>query len=279
MTKPGKPKSGVLSGTPIEKHGGFYVKREDLCALEPWPSFSKIRGILAHISAQRANTIGVLDTFHSQGGWAVAAACEYLGKKCINFWPRYKAMKKGKLRPNQKRSKKLGAKLVAFKAGRSAILYHKARRYMKDLEKETGRATYMMPNALKLPESMSETSYEVSLIPNVERFANVVIPISSGTIAAGVLQGLIRRQHFPRVYIHLGYSRSTKAVRAYLAEHAPGFPTDKIKIIDEGYAYKDMARDLDKPPFPCNVYYDLKTWQWLKKRQPKGKTLFWNIGG
>lgn len=271
-------KNPILNNTPVEKHivlKGLYtvwVKREDLCSIDPWPKFSKIRGIVSHISAQQAGVIGVLDTFHSQGGWAVAAACKYLGKDCINFWPRYKAMKKGERRKNQRRSKALGAKLVAFQAGRSAILYHRAKKYMADL-----KSSYMMPNALKLPETMRETAYEVH-VTDMAKFDNIVIPISSGTVAAGVLQGLVKKKHYPRIFIHLGYTRSKKAVRAYLRQNAPGFPQKRIKIIDEGYAYKDQARGSMVPPFPCNPYYDLKAWQWLLRARPKGRTLFWNIG-
>lgn len=269
-----KSSKSLVSNTPIEKHEGVYVKREDLSTKKPWPSFSKSRGVFAHIASRTEKVIGVLDTYHSQAGWAVAAACKELGKVCINFYPRYKA-DGDELRKQQRKAKKLGAKMVPLKAGRSAILYHQARKYM---QKHGG---YLMPNALKLKESIRETANEVP--ESAFMYHVVVIPISSGTIAAGVLRGLMRHSPpRPRVYIHLGYSRSHEQVRKYLLEHAPTFPLKKIRIIDENYSYADVARGNNKPDFPCNIYYDLKAWQWLQrkmKKKFKGKrVLFWNVG-
>jgi 1-aminocyclopropane-1-carboxylate deaminase/D-cysteine desulfhydrase-like pyridoxal-dependent ACC family enzyme len=269
-----KPKDPLKKNTPVEKYDGVYVKREDLCASGDWPKFSKARGVLAHVALRGEKVIGVLDTFHSQAGWAVAAACKHLGKDCINFYPKYKGEEIGELRRSQRHSKALGAGLVALQAGRSAILYHQARHHMK----EWG---YLMPNALKLQESIDETAREVHRT-KTNKFKHVIIPISSGTIAAGVLKGLAEKKEFPRIIIHMGYTRSKKAVWAYLAKHAPRFPMARVKLVDEGYAYSDTAREGREPGFPCNIYYDLKAWRWLMRKQDKeplkGRILFWNIG-
>jgi hypothetical protein len=269
-----KHNNALVFGTPVRKHDGIYVKHEEECSIGGWPPFSKCRGVLAHIRKRPEKIIGVLDTFHSQAGWAVAAACQLLGKKCINFWPKYAKDKDGELRRPQRKSKKLGAKLVELPAGRSAILYHQARAYM------TEHGGYLMPNALKLPESITETANEVK-VTGTSKFRYVVIPISSGTIAAGVLKGLQDKNEFPKIYIHLGYSRSHDAVRKYLEAAAPKYPSRKIKLVDEGYAYSDVARKGPTPDFPCNIYYDLKCWRWLLRKRDKfhkGKILFWNIG-
>jgi 1-aminocyclopropane-1-carboxylate deaminase/D-cysteine desulfhydrase-like pyridoxal-dependent ACC family enzyme len=265
-------KDPLKKNTPVEKHAGIYVKREDLCADKDWPHFSKARGVLAHVASRDEKVIGVLDTYHSQAGWAVAAACKHLGKKCVNFWPVYKADKDGEYRRGQIKSLKLGAELRPLRAGRSAILYHQARAHM---DKHGG---YLMPNALKLSESIDETVKEVRRT-HTSKFKFVVIPISSGTIAAGVLKGLAEKEQFPKVYIHLGYTRSHKSVRGYLAAIAD-YPEDKIRLIDEHYAYSDVAREGANPDFPCNPYYDLKAWRWLQRKKKKldGKILFWNIG-
>ncbi|NDC89998.1 MAG: hypothetical protein EB075_14585, partial [Bacteroidetes bacterium] len=114
-------------------------------------------------------------------------------------------------------------------------------------------------------------------------FSDVVISISSATIASGVLKGLQRQRLTPRVWLHKGYDRSTDGIKRYMSKyHVAGldFP---IEFIDEGYGYKDQSKtgDFRPPPFPCNPYYDLKAWRWLDRvglNHMDGNVLFWNIG-
>lgn len=259
---------GMLrENTPLEDYTsefGMWVKREDLSCPKPGPAFSKTRGVYAHIKKRKEKVIGVLDTYHSQAGHAVARACQILGKQCINYYPEYKY--EPGYRVSQKRAKELGAKLVGLTAGRSAILFHQAKKLC------VGESGYMMPNALKLEESIVGTAKEV---PH-KKFRNVLIPISSGTIAAGVVRGF---GEGPRYIIHLGYSRSHDQVLRYLRDKS-GIQDANILLIDEEYTYKDKAREGISPPFPCNTYYDLKAFRWwvTHHKQFRGSTLFWNIG-
>jgi len=39
----------LLRDTSVEEYDGIYVKREDLCAPEGAPPFSKIRGLVKHL--------------------------------------------------------------------------------------------------------------------------------------------------------------------------------------------------------------------------------------
>jgi hypothetical protein len=108
----------------------------------------------------------------------------------------------------------------------------------------------------------------------------VIIPASSGTIAAGVISGFLSNYNAPpRFLVHLVYSRSHDQVLKYLREKA-GLSNLNVYIVDEKYSYKDKAKGAEKPPWPCNEYYDLKAFQWWlrSRREWKGATLFWNIG-
>ena len=264
--------------TPVQDHTkeyGLWVKREDLACPPPGPPFSKARGVYAHLLNRPEKLIGVLDTQHSQAGWAVARACQVLGKRCVNYYPVFKRElddndpPQHELRNPQIRSKELGAEVVALPAGRSSVIYHTAKRDC------VSRGGYMMPNALKLEESITETAAEVSGI-----FDNVLIAISSGTIAAGVIRGFRDRGgKLPQFLIHCGYSRSHEEVERYLRE-ASGVPAVPTILIDEHYAYSDKASAGPSPCFPCNEYYDLKAFRWWMANREKfgGKTLFWNIG-
>ncbi len=271
----------IIDGTPVEVHYirevPVLVKREDLCCPLPGPSFSKIRGVYAHIKARPEEVIGVLDTFHSKAGWAVSYICSLLGKRAVNFWPRYVGVEEQQ--PQQLRSQELGAELVELKAGMSAVLYHLARRHLR----QAYPGAYLMPNALKLPESVTENAREAART-TLPRVGTLVVSISSGTVASGVVRGLLEGGHRAPVktVFHMGYSRSVDRVRDYMEEQcALDLHHSSVEFVDEGYSYADRAKGVSAP-FPCNPYYDLKAWGWLQDPgvveslpQP---VLFWNIG-
>ena len=267
---------GMLrSNTPVQDYTekfGLWVKREDLSCPPPGPKFSKARGVYAHIAKLKHKLIGVLDTRHSQAGHAVARACQVLGKKCVNYYPEFKH-DPGHREP-QAKAKALGASLHGLKAGMSAVLWYQARKLIEE------RGGYMMPNALKLVESVDETAKEVEDY----WYDQVVIPVSSATIAAGVIRGysLLNSDNdpLPTFILHMGYSRSHDEVLKYVREMSQ-VPDADVRLVDEKYQYKDTARPGDTPPWPCNEYYDLKALRWWTRegREQYGReTLFWNIG-
>lgn len=278
----------IRDGTPLEDHTkefGLWVKREDLSCLPPGPAFSKTRGVYAHIANRPESVIGVLDTYHSQAGHAVARACQLLGKRCVNFYPEFKHEPGPRL--PQARAAELGAQCVPLPAGRSAILYHQAKKVLlADFADEDCHKPYLMPNALKLQESVTETTDEVRRLPEDFHPDLVLIPSSSATIAAGVIRGFLWRCHdtyisLPRFIIHLGYSRSEAAVRDYIATAVDlplAFHKCKVDIVDEGYGYRDRARKGPTPPWPCNEYYDLKAFRWWMSQRLITNALFWNVG-
>lgn len=278
----------IVQGTPVEyyRHHNLLVKREDLSCLPPGPPFSKTRGVYAHIAKRPERVIGVLDTYHSQAGHAVAEACSLLGKQCVNFYPKYKADPEFVLRPQQAAAEALGACVLPLQAGRSAVLYHGAKKRLVSEWPDS----YMMPNALKLPEMVEETAAEVArTIPMLDDdwlkgHDPILIAISSGTIAAGVIRGFYDAGLVNHPFLlHMGYSRSEKQVLSYILEKVDRMHTDKcmkITLINEGYAYKDQAKlkEGDMPEWPCNSYYDLKAFLWWKKARMDATALMWNIG-
>ena len=279
----------IVNNTPLETHllNGvpILVKREDLCCPFPGPSFSKIRGVVAHIKNRPESVIGVLDTYHSKAGWAVAYVCRELGKQCVDFWPRFKADNyTGGPAPRfqQQQAAELGATLVDLQAGRSAILYHTARKQLASVHPV---GSYLMPNALKLPESITENAAEaVRTAPQLPPSGTLVTSTSSGTVAAGVLLGFAQAGLLDsyNVILHMGYSRSQDATREYIEKVSGLSLGDRIKFIDEGYGYADAARGV-AAPFPCNPFYDLKAWKWLSDPQNLAAVhprpiVFWNIG-
>lgn len=271
----------LVDNTPLEDHRathGLLVKREDLCCPPPGPPFSKTRGVYAHIKGRPEEVIGVLDTYHSQAGHAVAQACALLGKTCVNYYPRYK--REPGPHVAQHHSMALGAQLQPLAAGPSWRLYHEAR-------KDLGRIhdSYMMPNALKLPEMVTETAAEVARTleahPDIPEDIPVLIAISSGTIASGVIKGFHDAGRRPRFLLHQGYSRSEDAVMKYISKTwGHSLEDTRITLINEGYEYSHKARSGEDPLWPANPYYDLKAFRWWASegRAQWGEALLWNIG-
>lgn len=280
----------ITNNTPLEIYQvqdvPVLVKREDLCCPFPGPSFSKIRGVVAHIRNRSETTIGVLDTYHSKAGWAVAFVCQALDKQCVDFWPVYKAddwLGSGlPPREQQRRAVSLGAEAVALPAGRSAVLYHGAKKHLSSGYYDS----YMMPNALKLPESITENAAEaLRTAPDLPPTGSLVISISSGTVASGVLLGLDQAGLLEsyNVILHMGYSRSQEAALAYMEERSGLKLKGKVTFVDEGYGYKDAVPKGFQTPFPCNPHYDAKAWKWLSQPENLDRIMpkpivFWNIG-
>ena len=298
----------------FEPDWGLWVKHEeDSCP--SGPHFSKTRGVLAHIQnrvrSDRPKVFGVLDTYHSQGGWAVARACHELNQQCVLYYPVRRAqinearkatgltqhltteeeLQLAFVLPQQHQAGQLGARLVPLPAGRSSVLFHQARQHLQQVH---GDNSYMMPNALKLPEMVRETAREVELTyqhwtqPTSPEL--IIISASSGTIAAGVIDGVVRHTTWNcQFVVHLGYSRTPSQVLQYMSSLAPAVSTlyrrGDILIVDEVYAYGDEARIIsngDQPPWPCNKYYDLKAALWWKRTGREHfagrRALLWNIG-
>ena len=271
----------VLSSTPWQKYvvrgHTVHVKREDLCI--DGPAFSKMRGVERHIQHRPEYVIGVLDTYHSKAGWGTAIMCKILKRKCVVFYPAYK--KEPQPRPYQIFAHREGAELIGLDAGRSFILYHQAKKLLRD---KYGDDVYMMPNALKCPESVEETAKE--LVETVPKYLvdNTIwiVSISSGTIAAGVHRGLNQLFGSAELYIHEGYSRPAKAAADFVIKRGDCCGGNiPVVVVDEGYEYKNYVRW--PCPFPCNPFYDLKAWRWLecnidKLAKKYQSIVFWNIG-
>jgi hypothetical protein len=154
-------------------------------------------------------------------------------------------------------------------------MYAEARR----IAKQAG--WYLLPNAMKLIETVVYTASEVGRT-ETKKFDTIVLPTATGTIASGVLKGLMDKGEFPNIILYLGYSRPRETVLKYTQKYT-NYPTDQIRLIDEGCSYRKSPKDIQNTmPFPASKYYEQGAWDWILRNKagfPKlGKILFWNAG-
>ncbi len=277
--------------TPLEFHRcgelDVLVKRDDLCCDPPGPALAKIRGVVPHLMKRSEDVIGVLDTRCSRGGWAVAYVAKQLGKRCFNFFPQYKheppMYAPTELRVSQRHANELGAQCISVPAGRSNVMFYQARAMLRDLA--PGAMTYMMPNALKMEETISGNAEEARQTVLTNELTTLVLPVGTGTIAAGVLLGLQQADilEYLDVVLYEGYSRPEERVLGYI-EKATGLTLDRSRttVVDEGWKY---GTEQHHPvPFPASTRYEAKAWNWLASGRAQAvideasRVLFWNSG-
>ena len=117
----------MLVNTPVEKHNGVYVKREDMAVDDPTaPPFSKMRGVLAHLTKLRdagIKTVGYAESAISMAGWGLAWTAQRLGLKAIIFAPVYRCEHPylEVLRFHRKHWERCGAEIVPMPAGQGGL--------------------------------------------------------------------------------------------------------------------------------------------------------------
>lgn len=260
----------TLKDTPVEKHHGIHVKREDLCAPDGAPPFSKIRGLVKHLTKlkqQGHEGVAYVETSISMAGWGVAWACSQLNLKCLIFNPIYKETPP-LLDYHRKQWNRWGAELHDIPAGRAKVNYYTAKNHIP-------KGYRLLPLGLPLPETVTET--QATAQKCINDYASIVVCVGSGTIAAGVFQATVPGQTLYGVMCRSGQA---KIRRNHImgATLFPPITKGTLRLIDKGWEYATPSQE--RAPFPCHPYYDAKAWEWLihNKEALRAPILFWNIG-
>lgn len=280
----------IINNTPIESYfvgdKTVYVKREDLCAPEGAPPFSKIRGlvpVLKRLKAEGVKTVGYTETSVSMAGWGVAWGCQMLGLKAVIFDPQYKETP-SLLAYHRKQWAKYDAEIIPIKAGMAKVNYYVSRGLLFDnYDPDWSGKAVMLPLGLPFPETIDAAEEEAKRTILATKFdaRTIVINVGSGTVAAGVL----RAYRDKTVVGVMGRTGSIEGKRKVILKKAGldrgGFfnnaPKD-FRLVDPGWEYTERSHC--DCPFPSHPWYDLKAFQWLVEniKSLEGPILFWNIG-
>ena len=287
----------MLVHTPVEKYQGIFVKREDEAVNHPLaPPFSKMRGVLAHLTELRdkgIRTVGYAESAISMAGWGLAWTAQQLGLQAVIFAPVYKCDHTylEVLRKHRKHWERLGAQIVPMPAGRTKIIYYQGRKWM---EEHYPKNSEMLPIGMSFPETVDATAAEYiwTLKEYKLQPKNVVLCVGSGTIAAGVARGIAESNLKTKLWGILTRDGSVPEKLRYM-EKLAGFPlssegmlgtfsSTSVTLLSSGFEYTQKSKIV--VPFPCNPYYDAKAWEWLVSRKStyeefnRKQTVFWNIG-
>jgi len=280
----------MIQDTPIESYKlnrqDILVKREDLACLPPGPPFAKVRGLLPVLKKHQENGIkifGYMETSVSMAGWGLSYFCQRLNMKAVIFYPHYKD---GISRDNQDFQKEkwlqFGAKVLPLEnPNRLMINWYRARKQLHQLYPDA----VMLPQGLPFQETIEEVAKQVQKDKETfQSLKSIIICAGSGTMTAGVIQGLSEISATPKVYGVLVAPKSKTKMEKKILQMA-GVQTEglfasniDLEIIDAGYEY--TQKEECDCPFPCNLHYDRKAWKWTVDNinEIEQPILFWNIG-
>jgi 1-aminocyclopropane-1-carboxylate deaminase/D-cysteine desulfhydrase-like pyridoxal-dependent ACC family enzyme len=277
----------LVNNTPVETYQidgqDVLVKREDLCCTDG-PPFSKVRGALEHLKKlkqQGVTTVGYCETSISQAGWCVAWLCKELSLTAVIFDPQYKQPCET-LTYHRTQWAKYNAVIRPIKAGMAKVNWYICKKLLKE---EFGPTAVLLPLGIPFEETIQATEAEV--IQTLNKLSDInsfVICVGSGTITAGLWRGVTKFGNYTAIYGIMGrtgnipYKMKVIATKARLSN--VGLYKSPVQLIlkDPGWEYTEESKA--ECPFPCNKYYDRKSWQWLTENINllKKPILFWNIG-
>ena len=276
----------IKNNTPVEKYKvgrrTVYVKREDKCTPRPGPPFSKCRGVYAKmkkLKKEGVETVGYVETPISMAGWAVAWCAKKLDMRAVIFDPQYKNKTPIMLQYHRREWWQFSPVVLKIPAGRTCINWQIAKKILN----EKYLNALMLPTGLPFQETVEETAKEWVRTMKVIKPDHTVICVGSGTICAGIINGMALRKR--KLHGVLICSKNMEAYKDKIWDKAGllrgglfGVPDSFFNLVDPGWEYMQEAEM--EPPFPCHRYYDQKAWQWLVEnlKDLKGKVLFWNIG-
>lgn len=269
---------GLSDLTPVERHNGIYVKREDLFA--PFGiggvNGGKLRQCWCLVNKVKDNYKGLISccSIYSPQAPITAVVGEYYGLPVKIYYGATTQDKLFKVRmPHIARMH--GASLeVVSKSGIHNILYRKAREYA---DKHNFYVVDYGFNLSEYPEILvDEIATQVQNIPEVD---NLVVTCGSGITATSILVGLEKyHKKVGHVYLVATAPNRRKFITKNLEEY--GLRHD-FEIIDmyhsNGFVYeRGVQAELDGIKLHPN--YEAKTYTWLRSAGLKGDTLLWIVG-
>lgn len=249
----------VDGSTPIEPHGGFMVKRDDLFEVAGSRG-GKARSCWAlarRLVAEGAEGLVTAGARQSPQVEIVSLIAKKLGVKCAVVVPA------GEDTSTTESALAAGAEVVRVKAGRNTVIKARAR------ELAAERAWGEIPFGMECSDAVEQTSSEVrSLLELPVLPVRIVVPVGSGMSAAGILRGLEELGlDIPVVGVRVGADPTKR-----LDEYAPGW-RDRMDLVKSPLPYEEHADETMLGDLRLDPVYEAKCLPFLKRGD-----LLWAVG-
>jgi 1-aminocyclopropane-1-carboxylate deaminase/D-cysteine desulfhydrase-like pyridoxal-dependent ACC family enzyme len=189
--------------TPVEEHGGFLVKRDDLFEFGG-SAGGKVRSCLALATAGPAPAGLVTSAArHSPQAAIVAGVAAQLGVPCRVHHPEAA----GPLTDELARAAQLGAVLVPIRPGYNSVIMKAAR------EDAAALGWREIPFGMECAEAVGQNARQAAALPR-GGYRRLVVPVGSGMSLAGILTGMARAGNWaPVLGVMVGADRRYKLDR------------------------------------------------------------------
>lgn len=276
--------NNILTSTRVEEYSHnnetFYVKREDLACLEPGPPFAKVRGlyiVMEQLKNRGIDTVGYMDTAISMASWGISFFAKELGMKAVIYYPQYK----NGYRHNQ-------SKFIPIWEGFGATVIPLEKPNLQKINENKAKTRFRkaypegewLIQGLKFEVTIDEVAKEVHHALNKISPKSIVCNIGSGVMTSGILKGIRDGGYgVEKVYAVTAHrDTDVKLKKEKTLKLIKSDQSDLLEVIATKHLYEQTPK-IDCP-FPCNMYYDLKAYEWMIDNfdsLPK-PVLFWNIG-
>ena len=238
--------------TPVEEHGGYLVKRDDLFSVGGING-GKVR--TCWNLAQGAKGLVTAGSRESPQVNIVAHIAKALNIPCRVHTP------EGEVSPEVDQAVKLGAELFQHPFGVNNVIKKRA----KDDALETGFKE--IPFGMECKEAVIATKNQVANIPPETK--RIVIPVGSGMSLCGLLHGLKEKNlNIPVLGVRVGADPLKR-----LNQYAPKGWESMVELVDSGIDYHDHASELKLGDLTLDPVYEAKCLPFLKKGD-----LLWVVG-
>lgn len=214
--------------TPVEAHGGYLAKRDDLYTLGA-SAGGKVRTCLAIVEAYTRHVgqpQGLVTAGSRQSPQVNIAAtvAAHLGLPCRVHVPA------GDLTPELEAAAAAGAVVVQHRPGHNSVIKARARQDAAD------RAWLEIPFGMESPLAVQQTARQVANLPPVIS-GRLVVPVGSGMSLAGILAGLEAqgRDDLPVLGVVVGANPGR-----VLDKYAKGW-RHRVDLVDAGLDYHAHA--------------------------------------
>ncbi len=238
--------------TPMQEHGGYRVKRDDLFEFAGVCG-GKVRTCLA--LAQGAVGLITSGSRSSPQVNIVAHIAKSVGIPCRAHVPL------GALSPELDRAREMGAEIIQHPTGYNSVIVKRAK---QDLVQHQGWTE--IPFGMQCFEAVRQTANQVRNIPATGR---IVVPVGSGMSMAGILQGLHRFNRRNRV---LGVMVGADP-RERLVTFGPMYSGRNSTLVVSGLPYQEEAKNTLLGDLCLDPIYEAKCLPFLEKGD-----IFWCVG-